>query len=92
VTAGRWLAVAVVGGAVLFALFGGEYGIHDLRTLREAVAEEEAAIAELEAAIDSLRSELKALETDPEVLERVARERYGMIRPGEHLYRIERVP
>lgn len=91
-TAGRWLAVVVVVGAVIFALFGGEYGIHDLRTLRQTVAAEEAAIAELEAAIDSLRVELQALETDPEVIERVARERHGMIRPGEHLYRIERVP
>lgn len=38
---------------------------------------------------DSLRSEIQRLRTDTAAIERLARERYGMVRPGEHIYRVE---
>ena len=45
-------------------------------------------LTELERANDSLRVWAEALETDSATIERLARERYGMIRPGEILYRM----
>jgi cell division protein FtsB len=38
--------------------------------------------------VDSLTRLRKAIETDPAVQERIAREQYGMIRPGERLYKL----
>ena len=73
--------------AMYYATFGGEYSIFELRAARAAVVEEEAALAELEARIDSLSAAADSLRTDPGTLERIARERFGMIREGETLYR-----
>ena len=35
-----------------------------------------------------LRERIEALENDPALLERIAREEYGMRKPGETIYRI----
>ena len=37
--------------------------------------------------MDSLRGRVEALENDPQTIETLARERFGMIRDGEVLYR-----
>ena len=73
--------------AMYYATFGGEYSIFELRAARSAVEEEQEALAELEARIDSLSASADSLRTDPATLERIARERWGMIREGETLYR-----
>jgi cell division protein FtsB len=38
---------------------------------------------------DELDKKIKALQADPSLLERIAREEYGMRRPGETVYRIQ---
>lgn len=38
---------------------------------------------------DSLRRGIRSVTSDTAVIERVARERFGMIRPGETIYRID---
>jgi cell division protein FtsB len=38
--------------------------------------------------VDSLAQAATAIERDPRVQERVARERFGMIKKGEFLYRL----
>lgn len=71
-----------------FAVFGGEYSVLDARRAR---AELEARRAEVLAAThrnDSLRARIDSLRHDDEALERLARERYGLIRDGELLYRV----
>ncbi len=88
---GRFLAGAVVVGGLAFGYTGGEYSTGDWRTLRDNVAAEHAAATRLQIEIDSLRREADALETDPAAQERAARERFGMLRPGEMMYRIEEV-
>jgi cell division protein FtsB len=80
----------VVGG-VVFGFAGGEYGTLDWWQLRRQVRDERAAVERLKLEIDSLRQEAEALERDPVTQERVAREAFGMLRPGEILYRVERV-
>jgi cell division protein FtsB len=41
------------------------------------------------AAGDSLRLEIQKLQRDTTTVERLARERYGMVRPGETIYKVD---
>jgi cell division protein FtsB len=68
-------------------VFGGEYTVVDVYRARAARAAEAEEVARLEHAIDSLAARADSLENDSETLERIARERYGLIRDGEVLYR-----
>ncbi len=79
------LAVAVMAG---FAVEGGEYGTLDLLKLKAQVRAERDSIVSLRTQVDSLSRFEKALQTDPATQERVAREVFGMIRPGELLYQV----
>ncbi len=73
--------------AAYYAVFGGEYSIFEVRRARAEVEAARVELAELEFRIDSLRARADSLENDPATLERIARERFGMIRDGEKLYR-----
>ncbi len=73
--------------AAYFAIFGGEYTVFQIRKLEALEAESAADLARTQAEIDSLSHTAARLRHDPEAIERVARERYGMIRDGEILYR-----
>jgi len=88
VTPARWAAVAAVAFALYFAIQGGEYGTTHLLQLRREVRQEEALMAGLKVIVDSLQKAAKAIQQDPRTQERVAREAFGMIRKGEHLFRI----
>jgi cell division protein FtsB len=79
--------VAMLFLAAYFAIFGGEYTVFQVRQLEALEAESAAELARTEAEIDSLSQVAARLRDDPEAIERVARERYGMIRNGEILYR-----
>ncbi len=84
----RWLAVAAVAGALIFAVECGEYSTWDYLVLRRRAADEADSLRALRHRIDSLRTAAEAIRTDPRVQERVARERLGMIGKGEYVYRI----
>jgi cell division protein FtsB len=88
VTAARWAAVVALAFALYFAIQGGEYGTTHLLQLRHEVTQEEALVARLELVVDSLQRAARAIQQDPRTQERVAREAFGMIRTGEHLFRI----
>ena len=83
---------AVGGGLIvlgaLFALFGGEYSTYDWWRLKRAIAQEATEIARLEVEVDSLARVLELLRGDSAMQERIARERFGMIRDGEILYKL----
>ena len=83
---------AVGGGliviGVLFALFGGEYSTYDWWRVRRSLAQERAEIVRLEVEVDSLARALELLRGDSAMQERIARERFGMIRDGEILYKL----
>ena len=87
-TPARWAAVVALAFALYFAIQGGEYGTTHLLELRREVRQEEAQVAQLEVIVDSLQRAARAIQQDPRVQERVAREAFGMIRKGEHLFRI----
>ena len=75
----RVILPALLGLALYYALFG--------EREREA-----AALAERRRQIDSLRAWADSLNVDSATLERIARERFGMIREGELLYRYAEPP
>ncbi len=84
----RLALAAVVLLAAYFALYGGEYSYAELRAARAAEDRERQELAERERQIDSLRAWADSMQVDSATLERIARERFGMIREGEVLYRI----
>ena len=73
--------------ALYYAVFGGEYSVFELRATRQALEVERAALEALRIEIDSLGAWADSLENDPALIERIAREDFGMIREGETLYR-----
>jgi cell division protein FtsB len=88
VTGARWAALAALVFALYFGIQGGEYGTTDLLALRRQEAAEQAQVLRLRQVVDSLQRDAVAIEHDLRVQERVARERFGMIRRGELLYRL----
>jgi cell division protein FtsB len=85
------LRASLLGVGLYYAVWGGEYSALDLLRLQEMRTQEEAELAASREAVDSLRVQAERLEKDPATLERVARERFGMIRDGELLYRFVQV-
>ena len=84
----RLVLPALIVLSVYFALFGGEYSVFEVRSVRSDNLDLEQRLTELQRANDSLRTWADSLETDSTTIERLAREKYGMIRSGEVLYRI----
>jgi cell division protein FtsB len=84
----RWAIILGVIFALYFAFQGGEYGTLDLRELKKQVSQESTSVAQLHRVVDSLDRLATAIEKDPATQERVARERFGMLKRGEFLYRL----
>lgn len=85
----KWVILAaLIGLSVYFALFGGEYSVFEVRRVRAERVELEDRLVALEQTNACLRAWADALQSDSATIERLARERYGMIRAGEVLYRI----
>ncbi|HEX5819035.1 MAG TPA: septum formation initiator family protein [Gemmatimonadales bacterium] len=85
---GRVLAAILIAAALVFAFAAGEYGTLDWFELRREERDERLRITELQHVVDSLQKVAAGLEKDPRTQERVAREEFGMIRKGEHVYRL----
>ena len=81
---GALAALALAG----FAVQGGEYSTADLLRLKAQVRTERDSIVRLRTDVDSLTRFERAMKTDPATQERVAREVFGMVRPGEILYQV----
>lgn len=82
-----FLILGVLLLAAYFAVFGGEFSIFEIKRLEALQADRAAELARTRARIDSLQQVVDKLRRDEMEIERVARERYGMIRDGEILYR-----
>ena len=73
----------------LYLLFDNKGVITRVRLeMRERELRERVRAAELQN--DSLRAQLKALQGDRKTIETIAREKYGMTRPGETQYRVQK--
>jgi cell division protein FtsB len=76
------LAVVTIG-----VLMVGAFPTRTLLDQRRTSAQAEARLSELEAANAAARQEADALRTDA-VVEQIAREEYGLAKPGEELYHV----
>ena len=84
----RLILPIVLGLAVYYALFGGEYSLLELRRARSEIKTQAEELELLRAEVEYLRARADSRENDSATLERIARERFGMIRDGEVLYRL----
>ena len=87
-TPARWIAVAVLVLAAAFAWTGGTFSERNYLALKRNEVTARQRLAELKRDVDSLRAFRDSLENNPLVQERVAREQFGMVRPGELVFTI----
>ena len=85
VKAKRLVLPTLLGLAVYYALFGGEYSLLELRKARSDIQAQEQELSLLREEVESLRARADSLENDSATLERLARD-IGMIRDGEVMY------
>jgi len=81
------MLAAVWAVAAYYLGFGGEYSWSDLRGLEHERDVAQTRLDSLRSAADSVVRRADSLASDPFAIERTARERYGFVRKGEHLYR-----
>jgi cell division protein FtsB len=79
-----WSIVPIVGWAFVFA----DGGLASIASRRIRIHRLQQQVVELERRQAMLEHSIERRESDPQVLERMARERYGMARHGETVYRI----
>ena len=79
--------VVLVVLAVSFAVYGGQ-GLTRVWTLKQDVESLEREVGALRVETAQLTDEVNRLRTDPDVIERIAREKLGLVRPGERIYKL----
>ena len=82
--------IMVIGLIVLVAavFIAGDVGLWNLSIAQKALLGLEEDNSELEEVISGLRTEITALESDPFAIEKIAREVFGYVRPGDRVYRM----
>jgi cell division protein FtsB len=73
---------------ILYAFVLGDAGAIRIAVLRHQRAQADRDIAELKHNVSLLEREIGRLEKDAFYIEKVARERYGYVRPGERVFKI----
>ncbi len=89
-TSKRIVTVLVVGIVTLLvgSLFFGEMGVPQYLRMLSHAQQLEREIRDLERANADLRVEIERVQHDPVRIEELARERLGLVRPGETVYQI----
>jgi cell division protein FtsB len=83
-----YVIVFVVIILILLVLTFSDRGFYDNYVYRKKLDELQTTIDSLKRVNDSLAVEIELLRTSNDKIEKVAREKYGMIKPGEKVYRI----
>jgi cell division protein FtsB len=73
---------------IAYSYFGGSYGLIQLWRLQQRQVALDREVMRLQVQQDSLRREIQLLQTDTTYIEKLARERYKMGKPGEKVYTI----
>ena len=71
-----------------YSYFGGSYGLIQLWRLQQRQTALTHEVMRLQVQQDSLYREIQLLQTDTTYIEKLARERYKMGKPGEKIYTI----
>ncbi len=77
---------------VAMIFIAGDVGLWNLWRAQNRLKQIENEVARLETETQYLRIQIGELKTDPFAIEKVARERYGYLRPGDRVYRIITLP
>ena len=86
----RAMVTLVIGVPLAAYLLFGNRGIIQRVRLQNQKADLEERIREAEAETKRLQAESKALDGDKKAIEKVAREKYGMVREGETVYKVNK--
>lgn len=78
--------------AVLWLLLSPSNGLYGLIKIKKEVHQLEQQTTELAKSNQVLRQEIERLRTDPEYLERIAREKYNMLKKNEQLFDFSKSP
>ncbi|MBM2841371.1 MAG: Septum formation initiator [Bacteroidetes bacterium] len=80
----------VIGIPLALFLFFGSHGIVQRIRLQNQKSDLEAKTLQADAETKKLQAESKALDGDRKAIEKVAREKHGMIREGETVYKVRK--
>jgi cell division protein FtsB len=83
-----FIVAALLSLPFLFYIVFGSHGIVQRIQLETRITELRQKIEEAEAENERLKSLAKSLDADLKAIEKVAREKYGMMREGETVYRV----
>jgi cell division protein FtsB len=86
----RKYGLIILLGTVLFHFLFAEGGLFSYIKVKRGIKTSTASITTLENENMMLRKEIDKLQKDDEYLEEVVRKKYGFLREGERLYRIEK--
>lgn len=84
-----WVVAGVL-GVLLLAAFVGDKGVLQLWRLRSEIEALHREVQTLEAESERLSRAIAELHDNPAVIERIAREELGLVRPGERVLRFPR--
>ena len=71
-----------------YRIWMGDNGMPEISQLKQRIAEQIKQNEQLKEQNDMLKKEIQALRTNPALLEEIAREQLGLIKPNETFYRI----
>jgi cell division protein FtsB len=86
----RKYGLVILLSALFFQMVFAEGGIFGYIKLKREIASINTSVATIEKENKLLSEEIKRLQTDDKYLEDVVRQKYGFLREGEKLYRIEK--
>jgi cell division protein FtsB len=86
----RKYAILVTMLAFLFVIVFSEHGLFDYIKLKRQVKAVNQSIGKLERENVHMKTQVDRLQKDDRYLEELARQKFGFIREGERLYRIEK--
>lgn len=86
----RLMLTLILGTPILLYVIFGPRGVVKRIRLQHQKTQLEEQIRAEEAEVQKLRAESKALDGDKAAIEKVAREKYGMVREGETMYKVNR--
>jgi cell division protein FtsB len=84
----RWYIIFLLSVSLIYYVLTGNYGFIKLYELTSEKAALIKKINRLNAEIDSLKIISKKLDSDSQYIEKIAREKYNMIKKGETVYQM----
>ena len=88
----RGLASLALGGAGIAQLGYGGQSLARVWQMKQEVAHLEREIGQLRGEADRLSTAITRLRSDPDYIEQVARERLGLVKPGERVLKLPPSP